>query len=241
MFAAKGRPPQDAAVSSRPGALAAPAGLLPTSDRSSPNCTCPQEPRRRRARNLRTLFLAQIFQRPYFHLLVHSFNKERNVTPAFPVTSPLFGRSLALERKSTPLFSCACARFCRYVGVGRASIMLRFADPCPGPRVWALLGARENIGNNSRGMNTYTRLSANPCRMSTYKIVALKASCNEHLQKNGGRGSLIVTQPRTGNSRIRLRQSLQPTQRTGGGRAGRLQDFAAAGGAIYTGRTSADG
>jgi hypothetical protein len=35
---------------------------------------------------------------------------------AFPVTSALLVRSFAQERKSTPLLSCACARFCRYGG-----------------------------------------------------------------------------------------------------------------------------
>jgi len=49
-------------------------------------------------------------------------------------------------------------------------------------------------GRNSRRMNTYAKGSAKPCGMNTYKIIGLKASCNQHLQKNGGEGSLIVTQ-----------------------------------------------
>ena len=61
--------------------------------------------------------------------------------------------------------------------------MLRFADPCPG-----------QTGNNSSGMNTYAKCAANPCRMRTSKIIGLKVPCNEHLQKMGGEGSLIVTQ-----------------------------------------------
>jgi hypothetical protein len=43
-------------------------------------------------------------------------------------------------------------------------------------------------------MNTYAKCATNPCGMRTSKIVGLKVSCNEHLQKNGGRGGLIVTQ-----------------------------------------------
>jgi hypothetical protein len=34
-------------------------------------------------------------------------------------------------------------------------------------------------------MNTYAKRAANPNGMRTYKIIALKASCNEHLQKRG--------------------------------------------------------
>jgi hypothetical protein len=47
---------------------------------------------------------------------------------------------------------------------------------------------------NLSRMNTYIKCAANPCGMRTYKIIGLKASCNEHLQKTRGRGSLIVTQ-----------------------------------------------
>ena len=48
-------------------------------------------------------------------------------------------------------------------------------------------------GNFSR-MNTYAKGAANPRGIRTYKIIRLKVSCNEHLQKNGGRGGDIVTQ-----------------------------------------------
>lgn len=60
---------------------------------------------------LRTLLPAQKLQHPYFHSVPHSLKLTANITPAFPATSPLFIRSLAQERKSTPLFSCACALF----------------------------------------------------------------------------------------------------------------------------------
>jgi hypothetical protein len=116
MFAAKDRPPQDAASPSHPGTFASPARFLPTSDCSSLNCGCPQAPRRRRVSSLRTLLPAQNFQPTQFQSLPHSLQQEKNTTPAFPVTSELFLRSFAQERKSTPLFSCACAQFRRYVG-----------------------------------------------------------------------------------------------------------------------------
>ena len=66
--------------------------------------------------SLRALFLAENLQPSSFHALPHSFARRKNVTPTFQVTSPLLPRSLAQERKSTPLLSCACARFCRNGG-----------------------------------------------------------------------------------------------------------------------------
>ena len=47
---------------------------------------------------------------------------------------------------------------------------------------------------NLSKMNTYAKCAANPCGMRTSKIIGLKVSWNEHLQKNGGREELIVTQ-----------------------------------------------
>jgi len=61
-----------------------------------------------------------------------------------------------------------------------------FGAPPPVPWPYA--------GRNLSKMNTYARRAANPCGIRTSKIIGLKASCNEHLQKNGGRGALIVTQ-----------------------------------------------
>src|ERR1700687_2104238 len=64
-------------------------------------------------------------------------------------------------------------------------------------RVWALLAAHyksdyqlirprtRRTGRNSSRMNTYAICSANPCGMNTSKIIELKASCNQHLQKRG--------------------------------------------------------
>ena len=43
--------------------------------------------------------------------VTNSITQEKNLTPTFPTTSPLFLRSFAQERKSSPLLSCACARF----------------------------------------------------------------------------------------------------------------------------------
>jgi hypothetical protein len=43
-------------------------------------------------------------------------------------------------------------------------------------------------------MNTYANRAANPRRMRTSKMIELKASYNEHLQKKGGGGPIIVNQ-----------------------------------------------
>jgi hypothetical protein len=134
MFAAKDRSLQDAAASSRPGTLAAPARFLPTSDRSSPNCTCPREPGRRRVSGLRTLLPAQRFQHLYFHALPHSLQQEQKLTPALSIASALFLRSFAQERKSTPLFSCACARFCRNRGAAKKRNQSESDHPTTGGR-----------------------------------------------------------------------------------------------------------
>ena len=58
-----------------------------------------------------------------------------------------------------------------------------------------VLAAHPRSGSNSCKMNTYAKGAANPRGMNTSKIIELKASWNEHLQKNGGGGGLIVTQP----------------------------------------------
>src|SRR5271165_576319 len=59
-------------------------------------------------------------------------------------------------------------------------------------RVRALLAARKEIVRNPSKMNTYTKAAANPCRICTYKIIGLKVPWNQHLQKNGGRGVLLL-------------------------------------------------
>ena len=128
MFAAKGCLLYDTAAFRRPGTFAAPARLLQTSDPGSPNCSRPQEPKRRRVSSLHTPLPAQNFQPTHFQSLPHSLTQARNITPAFPSASGLFLRSSAQERKSTPLFSCACARFFRYRGVGAKA-------PAPGAKV----------------------------------------------------------------------------------------------------------
>src|ERR1700722_10296904 len=106
MFAAKDRPPQDAAVSSRRLTFAA-------ADRISSNLRQESQTRPCVFSRLRALFSAQILQAPYFHLLPHSLPHERKLTPAFSARSRLFLRSSAQERKLTPLLSCACALFRR--------------------------------------------------------------------------------------------------------------------------------
>ena len=50
----------------------------------------------------------------------------------------------------------------------------------------------------SSKMNTYAECAATPCRMRTYKIVGLKASWNEHLQRMGvGEGSYCYPRARS--------------------------------------------
>ena len=132
------------------------------------------------------------------------YNHAGKAAAAFVDTPPgpaLFPRFVAKERKSTPLFSCACARFCRYAGVGNRSIMLRSVElrtEAPG----SLHRPRPLEGTRSAGvgftcsprnkMNTYAESAANPRGMRSYKTIALKAPWNEHLQKMGGGEGLLL-------------------------------------------------
>src|SRR5579862_2055987 len=109
MFAAKDRTPQDAAACSRPITLAAPAPISSKPRHES-------QTRSFVSNRLRTPWPAQKPQPAYFQSPAHPFTHKQNITAAFPTTSPLFVRSFAQERKSTPLVSCACARFCRKWG-----------------------------------------------------------------------------------------------------------------------------
>jgi hypothetical protein len=56
----------------------------------------------------------------------------------------------------------------------------------------ATMPSTRRTGGNLNRMNTYAKCSANPCGMNTSKIMGLKASCNQHLQKKGGRGVLLL-------------------------------------------------
>jgi hypothetical protein len=69
--------------------------------------------------SLRTLFPARNLQPSHSHKLAHSFTHNKNVTAAFTITSPLFLRSFAQERKLTHLFSCIPALFREKWGCGR--------------------------------------------------------------------------------------------------------------------------
>jgi hypothetical protein len=66
--------------------------------------------------SLRTLFRARSLQPPHIHAVAHSFAHRENLTLAFPITSALLARSLAPERKATPLLSMPCALFCKNMG-----------------------------------------------------------------------------------------------------------------------------
>src|ERR1700723_1983078 len=109
MFAAKDRPPQDAAFSSRAFTLAAPAPI-------SSNLRQESQVPPRIFNGLRTLLPAQDFQHPYFHSLPHSLKNAQDITPAFPTTPALFLRSCARLQYSTPLFSSAHALFGKNTG-----------------------------------------------------------------------------------------------------------------------------
>jgi hypothetical protein len=71
--------------------------------------------------NLRTPLPAQKLQSSCFQKHAHSLTCFRNLTPAFSCTSTLLVLSCTKERKSTPLFSAACARFCGYGGYAESS------------------------------------------------------------------------------------------------------------------------
>ena len=63
-------------------------------------------------------------QPKHLQSVTHFSTQANSVTPAFSETSPLSLRSFSPERKSTPLLSIACARFCRYVGGLATGILL---------------------------------------------------------------------------------------------------------------------
>ncbi len=106
MFAAEDRLTDDAVYPRRPGGSDGPAPI-------SSNLRQYSERRSLVFSRLRTLFPAHGFQFLYCQSLPHSLQQERKLTPAFPITPGLFLRPFTQERKSSPVFSCACARFCR--------------------------------------------------------------------------------------------------------------------------------
>jgi hypothetical protein len=67
---------------------------------------------------------------------------------------------------------------------------------CPGNEGVVYCGefdfARLHAPRKSSRINSYAKSATNPCGMRTSKIIGLKVSCNEHLQKNGGRGCLLL-------------------------------------------------
>jgi hypothetical protein len=87
--------------------------------------------------SLRTPLPAQKRQPSCFQKHAHSSICCRNLTPAFPCTSTLFVLPFAKERKSTPLLSCACARFCGNGGCAENSDVPNL--PLATPALHALL------------------------------------------------------------------------------------------------------
>jgi hypothetical protein len=58
---------------------------------------------------------------PYFQSLPHSLKHGQNISPVFPAPSAFFPCSFASVQVSTPLFSSACALFCKNTG-GRGTL-----------------------------------------------------------------------------------------------------------------------
>jgi hypothetical protein len=111
--------PQDAPQTRRP-AVSYP------SDRNAPHIGNIQKFEPFIFSSLRALFPAQNPQPSPFHAHAHSFAQNKNVTRTFPVTSTLFARSCAHERKLTCFFSIACALFRKTTreGVGVGHLLL---------------------------------------------------------------------------------------------------------------------
>lgn len=117
MFATRGHLPHQGVSLRRSSSDEAAARSLPTSShtlRIGPSVF----------NNLRTLFSARNLQPSRSQALAHSSAQGKKVTLAFPITSTLFLRSFAQERKSTPLFSAACTRFCRNGGCAPSGNMV---------------------------------------------------------------------------------------------------------------------
>ncbi len=162
MFATRDRPPCGAAASSRPATLAAPARISSNLRQESQIRPCllavasplsvasllavARHPAVSSVFNrLRTLWPTRNLQPTYFQSPTHSLQRERKLTHLFTITSPLFVRSSAQERKSTPLVSCACALFRTPPGGRGGGAKAQSESPRPiRTRVWALLDSPRN-------------------------------------------------------------------------------------------------
>jgi hypothetical protein len=201
MFAAKDRPPQDAAESSRPVTVAAPARInrnLCQESQMSPFFFS----------RLRALLPAQNFQHPYFQSFPHSLQYGQNITPVFPITPALFVRSCACVKVSTLLFSFACALFGKTTGEGAGVIFptLRgcglYLEPTEKTGVGCACSPRQKrsglylqptreTGNNLSRMNTYAKSAVNPRGIRTSKSLDLKSRTMNTYKKRGEGVSVI--------------------------------------------------
>jgi hypothetical protein len=111
MFVGKEHPRQSSDLVRRSASSFAPAHTSPRFDQERENPSFI-------VNSLRSPSRATKLQQPHFQKLAHSFTHAENVTPAFPITSTHSLRSSTKERKSSPLFSCIPARFCRNGGYG---------------------------------------------------------------------------------------------------------------------------
>jgi hypothetical protein len=190
MFVSKEHLPQSSDPVRHPAPSSAPAHTSPRFDQERENASFILN-------TLRTLFLAPKLQPSHSQTVAHSFTHDRSLTPALPTTCKLSPRSSAKERKLTLFLSCIPARFCRNGGYG-ANKERKSPGPCrrfraevrsgakvPGvaahvrKRLGCTCSPREKLRENPSRMNTYAKCAANPNGMRTYKIIGLKASCNE--------------------------------------------------------------
>jgi len=105
----------------------------------------------------------------------------KNYGPLFSFSSALFFSLFCTSKKATPLFSIHCALSGKNMG-GGSSFQVKTSERTP----------TQSGPPNTIRMNTYAKSHFNPFVMNTYKNTRLKVVQNEHLQKKGGVGGIIV-------------------------------------------------
>jgi hypothetical protein len=108
--------------------------------------------------------------------------------PTLSNTSSKVSTPVTKTQKNRPLFSYSCSLLLPQLPCFEIHLVCRGG----GRIAERSLRLREGKLNLSK-MNTYAKRAANPRAMNTSKIIGFKASCNQHLQKNGGGRGLIVT------------------------------------------------
>ena len=126
--------------------------------------------------NSRPLFPASNPQPSHFQAPAHSFAHHKKLTLAFPISSPLFARSLTNVQHSTPLLSCAPALFVKNTREGVGGHRLR---------VRAVLAACASIITQSNAATSRPAQKSGPARQG----VDLRAEVRTKA-KVPGKGSL---------------------------------------------------